>query len=35
MVNFDEINRLLDLAKEHGLTEFEIEQQGLRRYVPG
>ena len=30
MVNFDEIKRILDLAKEHGLAEFEIEQQGLR-----
>ena len=30
MVNFDEIRRILDLAKEHGLAEFEIEQQGLR-----
>ena len=30
MMNLDEIKRILDLAREHRLSEFEIEQQGLR-----
>ena len=30
MTNFDEILRMLDIMDEHGLEEFELEQQGVR-----
>jgi acetyl-CoA carboxylase biotin carboxyl carrier protein len=30
MMNLDEIKRILEMAREHSLSEFEIEQQGIR-----
>ena len=30
MTDFDEIRRMLDIMNEHGLEEFELEQQGVR-----
>ena len=30
MTNFDEILRILDIMDEHGLEEFELEQQSVR-----
>ena len=30
MTDFDEIRRMLDIMDEHGLEEFELEQQGVR-----
>jgi acetyl-CoA carboxylase biotin carboxyl carrier protein len=30
VVDLDQLRQILDLAKEHGLLEFEIEQDGLR-----
>ena len=30
MTDFDDIRRMLDIMDEHGLEEFEIEQQGVR-----
>ena len=30
MTDFDEIRRMLDIMDEHGLEEFELEEQGVR-----
>ena len=30
MMNLEEIKRILEMAREHGLSEFELEQQGIR-----
>ena len=30
MVDLDQLRQILDLVKEHGLSEFEIDQDGLR-----
>jgi acetyl-CoA carboxylase biotin carboxyl carrier protein len=32
-MDFDQIKQILDLVREHELSEFEIEQQGLRLRV--
>ena len=29
-MEFDEINRILDIVREHDLSEFELEQEGFR-----
>ena len=29
-MDFDQIKQILDLVREHELSEFEIEQEGLR-----
>ena len=29
-MNFDEINRILDLVREHELSEFELEREGFK-----
>jgi acetyl-CoA carboxylase biotin carboxyl carrier protein len=29
-MNFDEINRILDLVRQHELSEFELEQEGFK-----
>ena len=30
MMNLEEIKRILEMAREHSLIEFELEQQGIR-----
>ena len=30
IMNLDEIKRILEMAREHSLSEFELEQQGIR-----
>ncbi|HXH07530.1 MAG TPA: acetyl-CoA carboxylase biotin carboxyl carrier protein [Vicinamibacterales bacterium] len=30
MLNFDDVRRILELVREHELTEFELEQEGFR-----
>ena len=30
MVDLDQLRQILDLVKEHGLSEFELDQDGLR-----
>jgi len=33
MLNFEDIKQILDLVREHELTEFELEQNGLKLRV--
>jgi acetyl-CoA carboxylase biotin carboxyl carrier protein len=33
MMNFDDIERILELVREHDLSEFELERDGLRLRV--